>query len=288
MNVFKLLISVILLAGISSNAFARCTDSGMELQILGSGGPFGSGSASAGYIVWIDGVSKIMVDAGGGTFARFREAEANIADLDLLALSHFHPDHSAEVPALLWPQNGALRISGPTGNSGFPSLEEYLEGLFGVDGVYRIINPRFEFETVMVNVANSTASDVLRNGTLLVTGVGVPHGNVPALAYRVTVGEDSIVFSSDQNGTDPNFVNFARDADILVVHFAGSENGTGIGAQLHAKPSVWGQIATAANVGNLLLSHISAGQDFAANLNILRSNYSGRLTIGEDLLCIDP
>jgi len=140
----------------------------------------------------------------------------------------------------------------------------------------------------MVNVANSTASDVLRNGTLLVTGVGVPHGNVPALAYRVTVGEDSIVFSSDQNGTDPNFVNFARDADILVVHFAGSENGTGIGAQLHAKPSVWGQIATAANVGNLLLSHISAGQDFAANLNILRSNYSGRLTIGEDLLCIDP
>lgn len=288
LRAFKLMVLLVTLAGFGNAAYARCTESGLALQILGSGGPFGDGRASAGYIVWIDGVGRIMVDAGGGTFSRFREAGATIADLQLLALSHFHPDHSAEVPALLWPQNGTLRVAGPTGNAGFPSVDEYLEGMFGTNGLFRVLNQRFEFETAMVNVTDPAAVEVLRSDMATVTGFGVPHGNVPTVAYRVTAGDSSIVFSSDQNGSDPDFINFARDADILVIHFAGSENGTGLGAQLHAKPSVWGQMATAANVGNLVLSHISANQDLEANLEILRMNYNGRLTVGEDLLCVIP
>ena len=97
-------------------AWAACGDSGVSVQVLGSGGPFGAGRASAGYIVWVDGVSRIMVDAGGGTFARFYESGARVPDLDLLALSHFHPDHASEVPALLWPRGGDLRVAGPSGS----------------------------------------------------------------------------------------------------------------------------------------------------------------------------
>ena len=288
LRALKLVSLLLVLTGFSNAASARCTDTPLALQILGSGGPFGDGRASAGYIVWIDGVGRVMVDAGGGTFSRFREAGATIADLQLLALSHFHPDHSAEVPALLWPQNGRLRIAGPSGSAGFPSVDEYLEGMFGPDGLFRVLHQRFEFETAVVNVSSDAAVEVLRNNEIVVTGFGVPHGDVPTVAYRVTVGNSSIVFSSDQNGSAPDFIDFARDADILVIHFAGSENGTGLGAQLHARPSVWGQMASAANIGNLVLSHISANQDFEANLEILRSNYSGRLTVGEDLLCIIP
>lgn len=288
MKKYKLTMMFLLLTGLCTSAYSRCTDTGMVLQVLGSGGPFGNGSASSGYVVWVDGVSRIMVDAGGGTFARFREAEANVTDLDLLALSHFHPDHSAEVPALLWPQNGSLRISGPTGSAEFPSVEEFIDGLFGVEGIFRVINPRFDFTPVTVEVALDSAVDVLRNGGLSVTALGVPHGNVPTLAYRVSYSNTSIVFSSDQNGLDPNFIQFAEGADILVVHFAGSENATGFIAELHAKPSVWGQIATDANIGNLVLSHISANQDYETNLADLQANYSGQLTVAEDLLCVEP
>ena len=66
----------------------NCGANDFALQILGSGGPFGNGRASAGYLLWIDGQSRIMIDAGGGTFAHFGEAGANIADLQLLAISH--------------------------------------------------------------------------------------------------------------------------------------------------------------------------------------------------------
>ena len=41
---------------------------------------------------------------------------------------------------------------------------------------------------------------------LTVTAFGIPHANMPTLAYRVEMPAGSVVFSSDQNGTNPEFV----------------------------------------------------------------------------------
>ena len=42
-------------------------DDGVILQILGSGGPIADdGRASSGYLVWVDGESRVLIDAGGG------------------------------------------------------------------------------------------------------------------------------------------------------------------------------------------------------------------------------
>jgi hypothetical protein len=48
----------------------------------------------------------------------------------------------------------------------------------------------------------------------------IPHGNLPTLAYRVETQAVTVVFSSDQNGTNPRFPDFAKGADILVMHLA--------------------------------------------------------------------
>ena len=267
-------------------ARAACGDTGVSLQILGSGGPFGAGRASAGYIVWVDGVSRIMVDAGGGTFVRFHQAGAALADLQLLALSHFHPDHASDVPALLWPRGGSLRVAGPSGSAGFPSVDDFLAGLFGPGGVFRVLNSRVMLDAVTVNVADPEPTDALITGRVRVRGLGVPHGSVPAVGYRVDVGDDSVAFSSDQNGSNPAFVDFVRGVDVLVVHFAGSEASTGAATDLHARPSVWGQMAADAGVGTLVLSHLSANQNLDENLAHLRSRYDGPVTIASDLLCV--
>ena len=276
-------------------AHATCETGPVVLQVLGSGGPFGHGRASAGYLVWIDGVARIMVDAGGGTFTRFHEAGAKVADLELLALSHFHPDHSSAVPALLWIQPTELTVAGPTGRGDYPSADEYVTGLFGPEGVFRAVTNGKGLKTVMVDVARSEPTQVFSNGSIRVGGLGVPHGIVPAVGYRIDIGEVSIAFSSDQNGTDPAFVEFASGVDVLVVHVAVPETISGFGANLHAKPSVWGQMATDAGVGTLVLSHLSgiaprnADDDLAGfdeKLAHLRSNYEGLLVIAEDLVCV--
>ena len=74
------------------------------MQILGSSAPGPSANrASSGYVIWIDGVGRIMVDAGSGTKDHFHAAEASLKDIEFIAISHFYPDHSAERPAILWP-----------------------------------------------------------------------------------------------------------------------------------------------------------------------------------------
>ena len=230
------LTGLLVIAAAAGPARAACGDTGVSLQVLGLAGPFGGGRASAGYLVWVDGVSRIMVDAGGGTFVRFHEAGATLADLDLLALSHFHPDHVSDVPALLWPRGGTLRVAGPSGSPEFPSVDDFLQGLFGSDGVFRILNSRVTFDPVTVDVEAGEPTTVLSAGRIRVRGRGVPHGTVPAVGYRVDVGDASIAFSSDQNGSDPAFTNFVRDVDVLVVHFAGSEASSGAPTDLHALP----------------------------------------------------
>ncbi len=83
---------------------------------------------------------------------------------------------------------------------------------------------------------------------------------------------------------------------MLVIHMSSTEESTGVIAELHAKPSAWGQMATAADVGRVVVSHISTSsaandpfspQILTRSLAILRENFSGPVTVGEDLMCID-
>ena len=270
-------------------ALAACGETGVQLQILGSGGPgASSGRASAGYLVWVDGVSRILVDAGGGIKQRFHASGADLGDVGLLALSHFHPDHSAEVPALLWPAGAGLRVAGPSGSPEFPSLDDWLDGLFGPGGIFRVLAGRLDLDAVTVDVAAGAPAEVWRDGEVRVRGIGVPHADVPTVGYRVDVGDVSVGFSSDQNGSDAAFVELVRDVDVLVVHLGGAETSTGRSAELHARPSVWGALAADAGAGRVVASHVSTSspQVLADSLAYLRAAYGGPVTVGEDLLCV--
>ena len=129
---------------------------------------------------------------------------------------------------------------------------------------------------------------VFANDRLEVDAVHVPHGIVPALAFRVATEAGDIVFASDQNGSDPAFIGFAKDADVLVVHMAVPEGATGGAVQLHSLPSRLGEIARDANVGRLVLSHFMARslRDLEGNIAALREAYGGPLTVAADLSCI--
>lgn len=288
---FRSLVVVAVLGCLSAvkPALAACGTTGVQLEILGSGGPGrSSGRASAAYLVWIEGVGRILVDAGGGIKQRFHASGADLDDVGLLALSHFHPDHSAGMPALLWPGGAALRVAGPSGGGVFPSLDDWLAGLFGPGGVYRILAGRLDLDAVTVDVTPGAPAEVWRDGDVRVSGIGVPHADVPAVGYRVDAGDASVAFSSDQNGSDPAFIEFVRDVDVLVVHLGRGEDATGRGAELHARPSVWGALAAEAGVGRLVASHISTSspQVLEDSLAYLRAAYAGPITVGEDLLCV--
>jgi ribonuclease BN (tRNA processing enzyme) len=277
---------------------------GVALQVLGSGGPIADDArASSAYLLWVDGASRALVDVGGGAFLRFGQAGADFRDLDFIGVSHFHADHSADLPALLKSgyfarRERPLAIAGPGPQGNFPGLGEFLEGLLGSErGIYRYLGgyldgsgglPRLDPTEIPLQPGAESVGIALEPGRIAAEARPVPHGIVPAVAFRLNVGERSIVFASDQNGSDPGFAEFARRTDLLVMHMAIPEDADGVARKLHATPSRIGQIAAAAEAGQLLLSHFMARSltRLEDSVAAVRRQYAGSVTVAEDLACI--
>ena len=287
-------------------AAQNCEPDSVAVQILGSGGPqINPFRSSTSYLLWVGDQARVLVDMGGGAYGRFGQTQAKLTDLSLVAVSHLHPDHISDLPAFLWQSHlirkEPLPVVGPSGNDAAPDFSTFLSRLFDEkDGAFPTLGatlggkrrdipgtPRpndgtVRLDVAVVDVTKAEPMTVYDRDGLTVTALGIPHGNMPTLAYRVKVRNMSIVFSSDQTGTDPKFVDFAKGANVLIMHLAlpaGVKNNP-----LHAAPDVVGRIAQEANVGRLIVSHIGIF-DLDAALADLKTAYTGPLTVGTDLLC---
>ena len=120
----------------SSDALAQsCAGNPIAVQVLGSGAPgFVRDRANTSYLLWIGNQAKILVDAGGGAYVRFGQVQATFSDLAMILVSHLHPDHSSDLPGVLWSgrntRNDVLPIVGPSGNEAAPGFNEFLMRLF--------------------------------------------------------------------------------------------------------------------------------------------------------------
>ena len=294
------IVTLLAFLAFSSNALAQsCAGNPVAVQILGSGGPRTSPDrASSSYVLWIDGQARILVDMGGGALLRFGQAQARLSDLSLIAISHLHPDHISDLPALLWLSHEVrkqpVRIVGPSGNNQAPPFPVFLARLFDEKtGAFPLLAPALggaqadhggsvRLDVDVVDVTKAQPSTVFDRDGMTVTALGIPHGNVPTLAYRVDTRGVSVVFSSDQTGTGPAFVEFARGAHVLIMHLAVAAGRTN--HLLHASPAVVGRVAQDVGVGRLIVSHIGLF-DLDAAIAELKKFYTGPLTVGADLQC---
>ena len=292
-------ISLLALVSIASNVAAQtCAGSPVAVQILGSGGPaINPDRASAGYLLWVGTQAKLLVDIGGGTYIRFGQSRAKLADLAMVGISHLHPDHTSDLAALMWGSNRMrsepLPIVGPSGNNVAPDFATFLSRMFDEKtGAFQVLGAtlgaaqadagRPRLNVSVVDVAKSEPTKVLDGDGITVTAFHIPHANLPTLAYRVQTRDVSVVFSSDQNGTDPRFIDFAKGANVLVMHLAIAADAPP--SPLHASPATVGRIAQEAGVKRLILSHI--GQfDLEAAVAEVKKSYNGALTVGADLQC---
>jgi ribonuclease BN (tRNA processing enzyme) len=287
-----------LLSIVSSASAQTCAGSPVAVQILGSGGPaINPERASAGYLLWVGTQAKLLFDIGGGTYIRFGQSRAKLADLAMVGISHLHPDHTSDLAALMWGSNRArsepLPIVGPSGNNVAPDFATFLGRMFDEKtGAFQVlgstlgaVQPGAERPRLNVSVVDVTKTEptkVLDRDGMTVTAFRIPHANLPTLAYRVETRDVSVVFSSDQNGTDPKFIDFAKGANLLVMHLAIAADAPP--SPLHASPAVVGRLGQEAGVKRLILSHIGQFDLEAAVADVKRS-YTGPLIVGADLQC---
>lgn len=266
--------------------------SSVTLQVLGSGGPNDiSGRASSGYLVWIDGKSKIMIDAGSGTALRFGEAGARMSDLEFVGISHLHTDHSIDLFSLIKrgyfsERDKPLTIAGPSGNDDYVAFSAFVENFLKS---YSYLNHYdLEIKTIDANLPGKGLL-VWSEGEIKVYSFAVEHANAPTLAYRVVTPKGDIVFTSDNNASATGMDAFIKDANILVMHFPINEQDEKSGQPFwHANPSKIGQVALNAQPKLLVLSHF---MDLSLNnksdsLNKVQASYEGPIIFANDLMKI--
>lgn len=270
----------------------------VRVQILGSGGPELSARASSGYIVWIDGKAKLLVDCGGGTFLRFTQSGARFEDLDAILLTHNHIDHTADLNAFMkagffTAREKPLHIYGAGGSMVFAPTDVFVKRLLGNDGAYSymsdMLTPQSSSFQIIPHVLSQKENSMSNNG-YTIRSIGVHHGIVPALAFRIDVNEKSIVFSGDTNNRGKTLEPFAKNTDIMIADFAISQDSDDTAKNLHMTPSTIGELALKIGARQLVLSHLMKRSEskIDESIAIIKKEYKGTLTVAEDLMIFTP
>lgn len=191
---------------------SSCEDEGVALQVLGSGGPVADDArASSGYLLWIDGKARVLLD----------------------------------------------------GSEGFPKLQ-----------------------VIEIDAHASKPVDVFSSDAFEVQAAGVHHSIVPTLGYLITVSDQRIAISGDQNLSTDYFTRMVAGADLLVMPMAIPEYDEP--DVLHARPSDIGKMAARAQVKKLVLSHWMARSlaDQDKNIDLVSKHYDGPIQAASDLMCV--
>lgn len=270
----------------------------LSITVLGSGGPIANPTrASSGYVVWLDSVPRLLVDAGGGTFVRMGELGLDVPLIDMVLLTHTHIDHTgglAPVVMAAYMQGRTTRLGvvGPAGRDMHPGCERFVDLLFGRDGAWSYMHTFDGFGIDARELPSTPEGDtrtlVLEDNVLTIRSAAVPHGMMPSVAYRIDYAGAVVVFTGDIQRLDRGFIDLAFGCDVLVHDQAVPERQVAH-SHLHTKPSETARIAREAGCRTLVLTHfmpeIEAELDDAVRK--VEENFRGRVVVAYDRMTID-
>jgi len=296
-----LLLGITLVASVLFPMCLRCAPAkpGLEVVVLGSGGPRPFGRAGSSFIVLLDGTPRILVDAGPGAFLRIGELNLDLDNVDTVLLTHLHIDHSGDLAAYFNARalsaDGPIvyHIFGPDGAGLFPKTSRFVDLLVGKGGAFEYqktfgAEESFKVRDLAITLDSPRTKIVDENG-LVVEEIATHHGDCPSVAYRISYKGAVLVFSGDMDASAlSNLVQLAKNADLLIFNCAVLDppNSPSQLYDLHTPPKKIGEAAHESGVKGLLLSHTAPdveSQEDAVRKSI-RASYAGPVAFASDKL----
>ena len=242
----------------------------LELTVLGCAGTHtGPDRMCSSYLVRSGGY-RLLLDCGNGSLSNLQRC-CDVSDIDAIIISHRHPDHFADLYGLFY----ALRFH----DRGPLSVPLYApQGAFEF-AAQLIDSPDVFAQTFRLFVAR--AGDVLELGPLKVTLHEANHP-VESLASRVEADGRVLTYTAD-SGASPSLVHAARDADLLLADATWLERERPLPSGVHMTGLEAGQLATAAAVKRLVITHVYPSTDPAETLAEAAMAFSGPIDAAYDL-----
>ncbi|RMH54297.1 MAG: ribonuclease Z [Candidatus Hydrogenedentota bacterium] len=220
-----------------------------------------------------------LIDCGSGVFGRFPRYNLDPFSLDRIFLTHHHPDHSADLVAVLFastyldpPRARPIEILGGPGTRDF---------------VERLRNLWREWVAVPAGVTvTECETGRLERGGRTIRIFPMAH-HTSSVAFRIDLGSGGeIVFTGDTGG-GAEVVAAASGARVLVTEAAVP---SGAGIEGHQDPETAARAAAQADVETLVLVHRYPEVSVEAACEGARSHFRGQIVVAAegDRLFLEP
>jgi ribonuclease BN (tRNA processing enzyme) len=227
----------------------------IRFKILGAGGAVPMPNYSpAAYNVVVDGF-PILMDPGPGALVRLvqsGDAPRGVDDISMVLVTHLHPDHSADLIALLFAlhsvvpeRDDVLTLRGPRG------LLNLLDKLGDIYGSW--LQPRLRTLDVQ-EIDPGAVISLPGGGSVTAFAANHPQDRLSetALGFKFSDSKGRVAVYSGDTGPCPALEEAAQDCDLLVVECSTPDE---LATKGHLSTSQVGALCARCQPQNVVLTH---------------------------------
>ena len=238
----------------------------------------------------------IPVDLGYGSVRRMFDMGIIHSELKHVLFTHMHSDHTLDYGMFLmcgWHQG--RRQLHTVGTKGVKEMYQNYINMYDEDIAYR----RGLGNSMDGLLTNVTIEEVAGGETFFIEGIKISTLHVPhtayTVAYKFEAGGKTVVVSGDMTYHEP-FIAFAKDADLAVMdaNMAASNAPNHKDPkflerilQSHASMEQLGQMAQAANIKSVVLTHFTPDLYVGEAVRELVEHYDGEIIMSYDTMSIE-
>lgn len=233
---------------------------------------------------------QVLCDLGSGTLGRLARLGLPWAEIDLVAVTHRHQDHVADLLPLLFALRHTPGVDRalPLTLLGYRGFAPDLEALASVYGGW-VLEPGFPLE---VREAGETPIELERGDAWIEIDARAVVHSPEAVGYRVTLGErerEILVAYTGDTEESAAAIELARDADLLVSECSVADEDRVPG---HLTPGGVGRVAQAGGARRVVATHLYPSALALGEREIVRRIREACphavVEVGRDGLVVDP
>ena len=248
----------------------REDDEMIELTVLGSHSPYApANGACSGYLVEIDGFN-IMMDCGNGTFSRLQK-HIDFAKLNIVILTHLHPDHYSDIYCLRQAIGSAIK----SGQREEP-LFVYLP-----DAPTSIADEIRSWQDVFYTVSLEEALATEQDFNLFQLSFFKTKHSVPSYGVKISHnGQNMLVYTSD-TGWYSELADHCRGAKLLLVEASLRDYELQDLGDVHLTAAQAGRLGHMAQVENMILTHFFPNHNLFQLQREAEQTFEGKVNLAK-------